>query len=187
MTEPLISNPLFHVCAGLLRTWALACFQPPYPRISNVVPRGTWIHERRAASQRRERCGTRWFVMDAFSMGEEKSSRQCCSGQHSPLWVWWRVSLSASVFTSPQVLSRALRNDSGHPGMWRFYLILLISFYVCVELVKALQWSLFVWRQSLQIQIQDDMFRNKEKGLGKTENTTADFLTLYNGPVLLSH
>lgn len=36
MTEPLISNPLFHEYRGLLRTWALACFQPLYPRLSNV-------------------------------------------------------------------------------------------------------------------------------------------------------
>lgn len=122
-------RPPANVSLGLFPAVVSPTFyrSPPPLAVFSASVRGARIHERGAASQRQARCGTRLFVMDAFSMGEEKSSRQCCSGQHSPLWVWWRESLSASVFTSPQVLSRALGNDSGHPGIRRFYLILFIS------------------------------------------------------------
>lgn len=53
---------------------------------------------------------------------------------------------------------------------WGGFTLFHFFFYVCIELVTALQWLLFVWRR-LQIQIQDEMFQNKENGLGKTENT----------------
>lgn len=52
----------------------LTFFFPPRAVFSASV-RGARIHERGAASQRQARCGIRLFVMDAFSMGEEKEQQ----------------------------------------------------------------------------------------------------------------